>query len=67
MVSSGKAFLGLLIRCFLHSQTACKINRSMIVTFVTNCGILSQSGKLTALHVHALRIIGRNSMECNVV
>ena len=67
MIISDKVFLGLLIRCFLDSQTACKIYRSMIVTFVTNYGISSQSGKLTALHVRALRVIGRNSKECNVV
>ena len=67
MISSDKMFLGLLVRCLLDSQTACEIYRSMIVTVVTYCGMLSQSGKITAFHALALRVIGRNFKECNVV
>ena len=61
------------LRCFLDSQTACEIYHSMIVPFVTYCGILnrklttSQLGKLAALHERAMRIIGRDSKECTVV
>ena len=71
--ASGRLCLLSKLRCFLDSQTACEIYRSMIVPFVIYCGILNlklttrQSGKLAALRERAMHIIGRNSKECNVV
>ena len=71
--ASGRLRLLSKLSCFLDSQTACEIYRSMIVPVVTYCGILNlkittgQSKKLAALHERAMGIIGMNPKEFSIL
>ena len=71
--ASGRLCLLSKLRCFLDSQTACEIYRSMIVPVVTYCGILNlkittgQYKKLPALHEQAMGIIGMNPKEFSIL
>ena len=71
--ASGRLRLPSKLKCFLDSQPASELHRSLILPVATFCGHVnlklstSQLKALAALHECVMNITGMNSKECSIL